>query len=58
MTSGLGDRFDMPKLSVDSKLERRRYKAAEVLCHNLCCLVSASFELGVDAESWHIESVT
>lgn len=30
---------------------------AKVLCHNLCCLVSATFELGIDAKFWHIESV-
>jgi transposase len=30
---------------------------AKVLCHNLCCIVSAMFELGVDAAFWHIESV-
>jgi transposase len=30
---------------------------AKVLCHNLCCLVSAFFELGIDASFWHIESV-
>jgi transposase len=29
----------------------------KVLCHNLCCLVSAMFELGIDATFWHIESV-
>lgn len=29
----------------------------KVLCHNLCCLVSATFELGIDAKFWHIESV-
>jgi transposase len=29
----------------------------KVLCHNLCCLVSAFFELGIDAKFWHIESV-
>ena len=31
---------------------------AKVLCHNLCCLVSAFFELGIDAQFWHIESVS
>jgi hypothetical protein len=30
---------------------------AKVLCHNLCCLVSAFFELGIDAKFWQIESV-
>lgn len=30
---------------------------AKVLCHNLCCLVSAFFELGIDAKFWNIESV-
>ncbi|MGC2361744.1 MAG: transposase [Candidatus Cybelea sp.] len=30
---------------------------AKVLCHNLCCLVSATFELGIDAKFWHKESV-
>jgi hypothetical protein len=29
----------------------------KVLCHNLCCLVSAFFELGIDAKFWNIESV-
>lgn len=24
----------------------------KVLCHNLCCLVSAFYELGVEAEFW------
>ncbi len=30
---------------------------AKVLCHNLCCLVSAFYELGVDATFSHSESV-
>lgn len=30
---------------------------AKVLCHNLCCLVSVFFELGIDAKFWNIESV-
>lgn len=30
---------------------------AKVLCHNLCCLVSAMFELGIDAKFWHKDSV-
>jgi transposase len=30
---------------------------AKVLCHNLCCIVSATFELGIEAKFWHIESV-
>ncbi len=30
---------------------------AKVLCHNLCCLVSAFFELGIDPKSWYMESV-
>ncbi len=31
----LGDRFDMPKLSVDSKLKGRRHKTAEVMTEDL-----------------------
>ena len=29
---------------------------AKVLCHNLCCLVSAFFELGVEATFWQSKS--
>ncbi len=29
----------------------------KVLCHNLCCLVSAFFELGIDATFWHSAEV-
>jgi len=30
---------------------------AKVLCHNLCCVISATFEFGIDTKFWHIESV-
>ena len=55
--------FSMIKAKFGSRVRAKTPTAqvnevlAKVLCHNLCCLVSAFFELGIDAKFWHIESV-
>jgi|HubBroStandDraft_4_1064222.scaffolds.fasta_scaffold00003_25 transposase len=55
--------FSMIKAKFGSRVRAKTPTAqvnevlAKVLCHNLCCLVSAIFELGIDAKFWHIESV-
>jgi transposase len=55
--------FHMIKAKFGSRVRAKTHTAqvnevlAKVLCHNLCCLVSAFFELGIDAKFWNIESV-
>jgi hypothetical protein len=55
--------FHMIKAKFGARVRAKTHTAqvnevlAKVLCHNLCCLVSAFFELGIDAKFWNIESV-
>jgi transposase len=55
--------FAMIKAKFGSRVRAKTQTAqvnevlAKVLCHNLCCLVSAFFELGIDAKFWNVESV-
>jgi transposase len=55
--------FAMIKAKFGSRVRSKTHTAqvnevlAKVLCHNLCCLVSAFFELGIDAKFWRTESV-
>lgn len=55
--------FSMIKAKFSSRVRSKTPTAqvnevlCKVLCHNLCCIVSAIFEFGIDAKFWHTESV-
>ena len=61
--SNIETTFHMIKAKFGSRVRAKTPTAqvnevlCKVLCHNLCCIVSAIFELGIDAKFWHIESV-
>jgi hypothetical protein len=40
--------------SIRSKTETAQVNEAlcKVLCHNICCLISAAYELGIEATFW------